>query len=168
VRRLVPVLVVLALAGCGGSSTPATTAAPKVPSPAATVGQGAKTLYRGGPWAVVVDGHEAVALHLVHDRWKPDRSGKVRISILGPKPGSTAAAQPQLATELFAHSALAESAIWLDGRELLVKGGGLTATRGTIYGAPDTPLAPGTHVAVAYARTAVSATAVAWTFHVGS
>ena len=42
--------------------------------------------------------------------------------------------------------------MWVDGKELLVKGGGLTSTKGTIYGAPDTPLTKGTHVAVAYAQ----------------
>ena len=57
-------------------------------------------------------------------------------------------------------------AMWVDGKELVVKGGGLTATKGTIYGAPDAPLTKGTHVAVAYGRTAVHATAVAWSFRV--
>jgi hypothetical protein len=48
----------------------------------------------------------------------------------------------------------------------VVKGGGLTATKGTIYGAPGAPLTKGTHVAVAYARTDEHATAVAWSFRV--
>ena len=33
--------------------------------------------------------------------------------------------------------------LWVDGTELLEKGGGLTPTRGTIYGAPSAPLAHG-------------------------
>ena len=49
--------------------------------------------------------------------------------------------------------------------ELQVKGGG-SATRGTIYGAPSPPLAPGKHVAVGYARTATTASVVAWSFAV--
>jgi hypothetical protein len=49
---------------------------------------------------------------------------------------------------------------------LLAKGGGLSAKRGTIYGAPAAALAPGKHLAVAYARTATEATAVARAFTV--
>ena len=59
-----------------------------------------------------------------------------------------------------------ESGMWVDGQEIPVKGGGLTATKGTIYGALGTPLTKGTHIAVAYARTAEHATAVAWSFRV--
>ena len=64
-----------------------------------------------------------------------------------------------------APSQLAESGLWVDGKELLVKGGG-SPTRGTIYGAPEKPLAHGRHVAVGFARTASTGTAVAWTFTV--
>ena len=71
-----------------------------------------------------------------------------------------------MAVELSAKKPLIESGMWVDGKELVVKGGGLTATKGTIYGAPGTPLAPGKHVAVAYGRTDTHATAVAWTFTV--
>ena len=48
----------------------------------------------------------------------------------------------------------------------LEKGGGLTPTKGTIYGAPASPLARGKHTAIAYARTATHAYALAWTFSV--
>ena len=58
-----------------------------------------------------------------------------------------------------------ESGLWVDGAVLDVKGGG-TLRRGTIYGAPAAPLAPGPHVATAFARSARDATAVAWTFTV--
>ena len=54
----------------------------------------------------------------------------------------------------------------MDGTELLEKGGGLTPTRGTIYGAP-TPRSPRASTSpVAYARTADHGTAVAWSFRV--
>jgi hypothetical protein len=159
----------LALAGCGGASSPKATtgtvppsAAP--PTPAAAVGAGAKTLYQGSAgWAVVQQGSHAVALHLVNGAWRPDRSGAVRVRILGPL--HSAARQPQVAAEISAKSDLAETALWVDGQELLVKGGG-TARTGTIYGTTSAPLDPGTHVAVAYGRTAIAATAVAWTFRV--
>ena len=59
-----------------------------------------------------------------------------------------------------------ETALWLDGTELAEKGGG-SPTRGTIYGAAARELPAGMHVAVGYARTATTGTAVAWVFRVG-
>ena len=73
---------------------------------------------------------------------------------------------PQVAAALSAGGDLVESALWVDGVELLEKGGGLTPTSGTIYGAPATALTRGRHTAIAYARTATHALAVAWTFSV--
>jgi hypothetical protein len=155
--------ITLALAGCGGSSHRAPTVSTSA-GPAAAVGPGAKTLYQGSAgWAVVQQGSHAVALRLVNGTWRPDRSGAVHIRILGPV--RSAARQPQVAAEISAKSDLAETALWVDGKELLEKGGG-TSLKGTIYGTTSAPLDPGKHVAVAYGRTATSATAVAWTFRV--
>ena len=161
VRRVLVLLFALALAGCGSSkhAAPTTTATAAPPGPGTT-------LYAGGDWAVVLDGGHATAFHRVAATWKPDTSGLVKIRILGPKPGSAAAAIPQVASELSAHSPLIESGMWVDGQEIAVKGGGLTSTKGTIYGAPEARLAKGTHVVVAYARTATHAAAVAWSFRV--
>jgi len=161
----------VALAGCGGgkhaAATTTASAAPKPPpSPARVLGGGARTLYEGGAWAVVLRGHTAVAAHLVGGAWKADRSRRVRIAILGPDPGTTAARLPQVAVELRAPARLVEEGLWVDGRELLEKGGGLRPTNLTVYGAPDKPLAPGTHLAVAYGRTQTTGTAIAWTFRV--
>ena len=149
-RRLTLTLLVtaVALAGCGKSSH-------------------ATTLYAGGDWKVVLDGVHATAFHQVAGTWKPDTSGAVQIRILGPAANSSVAPTPQVATELSAKQPLIESGMWVDGQELLVKGGGLTSTVGTIYGAPATPLTKGTHIAVAYARTDAHGTAVAWSFRVG-
>jgi hypothetical protein len=146
VRRLALLLTAVALAGCGGGGSSGT------------------TLYAGGDWKVVVDGKHATAFHRVAGAWKPDTSGAVKIRILGPDGDVTQT--PQAAAELSAKKPLIESGMWVDGQELVVKGGGLTATKGTIYGAPGAPLTKGTHVAVAYARTADHATAVAWSFRV--
>jgi hypothetical protein len=161
-RRGCPIALALSvavLAGCGGSSKSVlTTTGPAKPGPG-------RVLYQGGGWAVTVSGSDASAQHLVGRTWRADRSGRVKISILGPH--GTAPATPQVAVELSAPAPLVQSALWVDGTELLEKGGGLTPKRGTIYGAPGQPLAPGRHVAVAYARTAVQATAVAWTFVTG-
>jgi len=151
-------LAVAALAACGGSSKPST--------PASAVGKGATTLYQGGRWAVVARGRNAFAVHRLGSTWQTDRSARVAIRILGPAPGKTASRRPQVAAELTAHAPLVESALWIDGRELLEKGGGLTPNRGTIYGAPDHALKPGLHTGVAYGRTRTTGTAVAWTFRV--
>lgn len=164
ILSLLALVLAVVLAGCGGSSSQTMTAAAS--GPAAAIGSGAKTIYQGALWAVVVDGAKAVALRHVGGAWKPDRSGGVKIDILGPKPGSTVAPVTQVAAELSAKTDLADSAIWIDGAEVLTKGGGLTPTRGTIYGAATAPLAKGKHQAVAYGRTASTASAVAWSFSV--
>ena len=157
------VVLAAALAGCGGSAKHAATSTSPA-GPASVVGAGAKTLYQSSNgWAVVQRGGTAVALHLVGGAWRPDRTGAVRVQILGPQ--HSAASQPQVAAEISAKNDLAETALWVDGEELLVKGGG-SPRRGTIYGTTAAPLAPGPHVAVAYGRTATAATAVAWTFRV--
>jgi hypothetical protein len=159
VAKLVCILALaLVAAGCGGSK-------PKPPAPPAP-GPG-KVVYQGTSWAVVTENGKATAQHLVAGAWKPAAEGTVKIRILGPKPGSTGNPTiPQVAASLTAKSDLAESALWVDGVELLEKGGGLTPTSGTIYGAPATALARGKHTVIAYARTATNAFAVAWTFSV--
>ena len=158
-RRFALLLIALALAGCGGSAKESLTTT----NEAAPPGPGT-TLYAGGDWAVQLDGNEATAYHRVAGSWKADRSGAVKIRILGPD--GDVAPTPQVAAEFSAAKPLIESGMWVDGTELVAKGGGLTPTKGTLYGAPTTPLAKGTHVAVAYARTAAHATAIAWTFRV--
>jgi hypothetical protein len=168
VRRLVLLpLVVVCLTACGSSDNAAppatTTTQPKI-EPVAVLGAGAKTIYEGTGWGVVVAGHKAVAVHLVRGRWQPDRTGRVKVTILGPH--GTTGQVTQVAAGLKAKTDLVESGLWVDGTELLEKGGGTTPTSGTIYGANDGKLKPGVHVAVAYGRTATSGTAVAWTFTV--
>jgi ABC-type glycerol-3-phosphate transport system substrate-binding protein len=157
-RRLALLLIAAVLAGCGGSPKQTTTT-----NAAAPPGPGT-TLYAGGDWAVVLDGDNATAFHRVAGTWKADTSGAVKIAVLGPH--GTSAPITQFAAELSAKKPLIESGMWIDGKELTVKGGGLTPTKGTIYGAPGVALTKGTHVAVAYARTAEHATAVAWSFRV--
>ena len=150
-------LAVIAV-GCGSSAAKPT--GPATPGPGQVV-------YQGSEWAVVIDGGKATAEHLVGEAWQAAAQGTVKIDVLGPKPGSKGnASTPQVAAALSAGGKLAESALWVDGVELLEKGGGLTPTRGTIYGAPAAPLTKGRHTAIAYARTATNAFAVAWTFSV--
>jgi hypothetical protein len=165
VRPLLVLLGLLALvaSACGsGKSASSSTTTSGPPDPSAAVG--GHTIYQGTEWAVVVKGDQATALHLVGDAWRPDRSGRVKVELLGPR--GTVGSVFQVAAELSASAPLVESALWVDGVELLEKGGGLSPKRGTIYGAPVSPLEPGRHVAVAYARTATSGTAVARVFRV--
>jgi hypothetical protein len=123
------------------------------------------TLYSGGGWTVALDHGKAEVFHYVGTAWALDRSRGVTIEILGPKPGKHSPSNPpQVAITMRAKTPLVESALWVDGNQLLEKGGG-TPTNGTIYGAP-LKLSRGTHTAVGYARTASSGSAVAWTFTV--
>lgn len=159
-RRLAVLLLVLPLAACGSRH-----AAPKAPaSPAHLLGAGAVVLYAGGDWAVVARGNTAVAAHQVDGVWQADRSGKVKLTILAPH--GTAAPIPQVAVEMKGPSHLIEEGLWVDGRELIEKGGGLKPENITVYGAPGAKLAKGRHVAIAYGRTDKHGTAVAWTFTV--
>jgi hypothetical protein len=175
-------VVVLVLAGCGSTKhVVVTSTQPAPPKPlgamrtfigaheAAFVGGTVRTLYQGTSWSVVQvtkNGHAlAEAFELLGGQWKPDTSDNVKIDILGPQPNSKATKMPQVAIETTSPAPFVESALWVDGTELIEKGGG-TKTRGTIYGAPAKNLAPGLHVAVGYARTATTGTAVAWVFHV--
>ena len=161
-RPLFLLVLAVVAAGCGsGRSASTTTTAP--PNPAQAAG-GGRTIYHGTEWSVVVNGGQATALHVVGGQWRPDRSGRVKVTFLGPR--GTVAPVFQVAAELSAKTPLVESALWVDGVELLEKGGGLSATRGTIYGAPVAALRRGRHVAVAYGRTATSGTAVARVFRV--
>jgi len=130
----------------------------------------ANPLYNYIPWAVIQVGRgtraKAVVFHLSGGAWHVDRSGAPTIGILGPKPGSVQPATPQVAITMSSRTPLVQSALWVDGFELHEKGGGVSPTKGTIYGAPDLPLKKGVHVAVGYARNATNGSAVAWTFRV--
>jgi len=169
----------LVLVGCGGGtkSTSSTTAAASRPSVAAamqaliakdpSLGGTVKVLFDTGDWAVAQTTRgntvHAVVFRNVNGTWAADRAGKVKVDILGPQPGSLAPKLPQIAIGITSKLPFVDSGLWLDGTELFEKGGG-SATRGTVYGAPQKPVEPGTHVAVGYARNIVNGTAVAWTF----
>lgn len=163
-RRLVVLAFVVPLAACG--SSPKHVTPPPASTPAGLLGAGGRVLYAGGNWAVVVNGTQAVAARRVAGRWRADRTGVVKLTILGPHPGGKAAPTPQVAAEVTGTSHLVEEGLWVDGRELLEKGGGTSPARVTVYGAPDRKLAKGRHVAVAYGRTQAHGTAVAWAFTV--
>ena len=182
-KRLALLLAVALLAGCGGgsnttTSTTATTTA--TPDAAAAMqaliaanpklGGTVKVLYQTGSWAVVQSSRgntaHAVAFRFDGKEWVPDQTGKVKVAVLGPQPGTAAPRLPQVAIGITSKLPFVDSGLWVDGKELFEKGGG-SATSGTIYGAPAKPLEPGTHVAVGYARNIADGTAVAWVFRTG-
>ena len=175
-RRLALLVAAALLAGCGSGSGKETSTA-SVPGPAAAMGDliagdpslagRVEVLFQSPAWAVIesrgAGKASAVAFHLVKGAWIPDRSGSVSLTIIGPKAGSTTSDSPQVAIELKAHAPLVETALWVDGQELLERGGG-TPREGTIFGSPAAPLKAGEHVAVGYGRTKANGTAAAWVF----
>jgi hypothetical protein len=173
VRRALLLLAVALLAGCGGSktSTSTTVTTNATPNPAAAMRSlfagTVRVLYNSGAWAVVQStrGNNAHAVAFRNDgnKWVADRTGAVKVVILGPQPGGSAPRLPQAAIEISSKLPFVDSGLWIDGKELFEKGGG-SPTKGTIYGAPPKALKPGTHVAVGYARTIANGTAVAWVF----
>lgn len=153
-RTAILLVALLVLAGCGSS---------KPKGPESVLGKGARTIYQTTDWAVVAKGVTVVAAHRVHGAWTADRTGAVKIEILGqnvPQPPTA-----QVAAQFTSNTDLIESDLWIDGIAVNAKGGG-TPRRGTIYGALDAPLFPGKHTLVAYGRTATHATAVARVFTV--
>ncbi len=175
-------LGVALLAGCGGSSksSTSTTTTAAAPDPAAAmrrliaadpaIAGSVTTLFQESRWAVVQSiapgKANTVVFRLVKGKWVPDRSGDVKVTVLGPQPGAVAPALPQVAIEVKAQRPLVDTGLWVDGTELATKGGG-SLTEGTVYGAPAKRLKPGEHVAVGYGRTSAAGTARAWVFRVG-
>ena len=156
--RIVLLALVAALAACGGSS------GPKLGFPS---GVKAQTHDVGGGWKVAWGsaGSNAYAVAL-HGK-EVVRSLALKLRVLGPDPGSAAAAQPQVAVEIRAPTSIEDSTILVDGRPIDTKGGGPTPNYVSIYGAPAEALSGGRHVAVAFARSGDLGRAVAWTFTVG-
>jgi hypothetical protein len=174
--RLALLVAATLLAGCGGGPNKgtSTTSAPGAaaamrdliatdPSLAGRV----EVLFESPVWAVVesrgAGKASAVAFHLVKGVWAPDRSASVSLRVIGPKAGSTTSDSPQVAIALKAHAPLVETGLWVDGQELIERGGG-TPREGTIFGSPAAPLKAGEHVAVGYGRTKANGTAAAWVF----
>jgi hypothetical protein len=68
-----------------------------------------------------------------------------------------------VAIALKAHAPLVETGLWVDGEELIERGGG-TPKEGTIFGSSAAPPKACEHVAVGYGRTKANGTAAACVF----
>jgi hypothetical protein len=160
VKRLALLAAVALAAGCGGGGTHG----PKLPFPS---GVEAQTHDVGGGWSVAWGSAGARAYAVALHGKTVVRSAAMKLRVLGPVDGSTAAAQPQVAAEIRAPASIDDSTLLVDGTPIDTKGGGPSPSYQSIYGAPAAPLAKGRHVAVAFARAGDAARAVAWTFTVG-
>lgn len=156
---LVLLVPVLALAACGGSSA-------TKPSLGFPAGVEAQQRDVGSGWSVAwgTAGRKAYAVAL-HGKTVV-RSADLKLRVLGPEPGSTAASLPQVAAEIRAATPIDDTTLLVDGTPIDTKSGGPSPSYISIYGAPAAALASGRHVAVAFARAGESGRAVAWTFTV--
>lgn len=157
-RRAALLLLVVPLAACGGAKAPALGFPPGVKAEQRDVGGGWSVA-----WGTAGSRAYAVALH----GKAVVRSADVKLRVLGPDPGSTAASLPQVAAEIRAMAPIEDSTLLVDGTPLDTKSGGPSPSYVSVYGAPAAALARGRHVAVAFARAGDAASAVAWTFTVG-
>jgi len=132
----------------------------------------------GGGWAVAwtVGTHTAegmtetmayaVPLKLTAGRWLAEIAPAIALRPLGPDAGEQVGSIPQVAAEIKAPEPIVDTALLVDGTPLDAKSGGPSTRFVSIYGAPADPLAPGRHVAVAFARAGDDAAARAWAFRV--
>jgi hypothetical protein len=159
VRRAVCLLaLVLAAAGCGGGSDSAPAGFP----------DGAKIESHdlGGGWKLLWTTADGKGYAAVERDGDPVDAGGLTVRPLGPEPGETVGAIPQVAAAMKGPSSIENTTLLVDGTPLDTKSGGLSQSDISVYGAPASSLSSGRHVVVAAARAGDSATAVAWTFSV--
>ena len=96
------------------------------------------------------------------DTWKVETPGPIQFQILGPQPGSSGPVA-QVAVEIKSPGVIGDAILFVDGKavnpSLTPKPGDATA-----FANLSKALAPGTHVAVAYAQEGDDAGAEAWSF----
>jgi hypothetical protein len=106
----------------------------------------------------------AVALERIQGAYKASIVSPVKIEPLGPDPGSRQPSITQVAAQFSAPKPIVQAGLWVDGKAIAADPRG-TSRKYTAFGA--TPkLKPGRHSVVAFAESASSATARAWTFRV--
>jgi hypothetical protein len=112
----------------------------------------------------VRNGTKALAfpLRLEGTTWKVETPGPITFDILGPQPGSRSAVA-QVAVEVKSPGVIGDAILFVDGKPLPVN---LTPNQGdaTVFANLSRALAPGVHIAVAFAIEGNLAGAEAWSF----
>ena len=105
-----------------------------------------------------------LALPLRHEQsgWKVEAPGPIKIDITDPAPASSGRVG-KVGVELHGIHGAGRAGLFVDGRATAAK---VVARKGsaTVYANLGRPLAPGLHVATAYAQFGENVGAVAWTF----
>jgi hypothetical protein len=121
------------------------------------------------PWAVaaVRRGNHVFAAAVRWERgsWRVELGDAIRLRPILPFPHTVAlSADPQIAAEAKAATALIGMGLWLDGLAFSVEARGPRPSYATAFGRVGRDLSPGVHVVVAFARAGAGAVATAWTF----
>jgi hypothetical protein len=127
----------------------------------------------GGEWTVsaaALDTTETAYAAPVREEdggWKVDPGGKVlRLAAGPPHPGTTADDPRRVDFSVYSRARDLDASMWLDDRAQELRGaGGPAFTR--YWAEPPEGLAPGTHIAVAFAQGEGEQAAIAWTFSAG-
>jgi hypothetical protein len=112
----------------------------------------------------VRNGTKALAFPLRREggTWKVETPGPITFDILGPQPGSSSAVA-QVAVEVKSPGVIGDAVLFVDGKPVPVN---LTPNQGdaTAFANLSKALAPGAHIAVAFAVEGNLAGAEAWSF----
>jgi hypothetical protein len=106
-----------------------------------------------------------VALLNEDGKWKLELGGLIITGLL-PEPLSVAKPDATIASNVGAAADITELHMWLDGKPLEVRNEGETPFTAELSATPSPPMAAGRHVAVTFAATSETATAIAWPFSV--
>lgn len=105
----------------------------------------------------------AAAVRLEEGEWLLELGAPIRIRPLRPDPGETVHTRTQVAAEFKAPSAILEAGLWIDGRAVPARGGGVSPSYLTVF-AEVRELRAGAHSTVAFVLAGEDAGALAWPF----
>jgi hypothetical protein len=105
----------------------------------------------------------AAATRLEDGEWLLELGTPIRIRPIRPDPGETVDERTQVAAEFKAPSAILEAGLWVDGRAVPARSGGVSPSYLTIF-AEVGHLGLGSHSTVAFVLTDEGAGALAWPF----
>jgi hypothetical protein len=105
----------------------------------------------------------AAATRLEDGEWLLELGSPIRIRPILPDPGETVDERTQVAAEFRAPSAILEAGLWVDGRAVPARSGGVSPSYVTIFSEVG-HLQLGSHSTVAFVLTDEDAGALAWPF----